>query len=126
MNTEKDDIYKVDIGTFGDYLKEEWLEPLDMTADSLAKSIGISAAAMSKILSGKNRMSDETGLRLARFFGVSKGYFLRIQAQYTERQQEAYSTDEQRSYQSSTGLHIKAIPCPDRMYKKGGIQNGRA
>lgn len=89
MNTERDDIYKVDIGTFGDYLKEEWLEPLDMTADSLAKSIGISAAAMSKILSGKNRMSDETGWRLARFFGVSKGYFLRIQAQYTERQQEA-------------------------------------
>lgn len=82
-------MYKVDIGTFGDYLKEEWLEPLDISANSLAKSIGISAVAMSKILSGKNKMSDETGWRLARFFGVSKGYFLRIQAQYIERQEEA-------------------------------------
>ena len=82
---DKDSFYKVQIGSFGDYLREEWLEPLNLSSYSLAKSIGISTAAMSKILSGKNKMSDDTGWRLARFFGVSKGYFLGIQSAFIER-----------------------------------------
>ena len=81
----KKDYYSIDVGTFGDFLKEEWLEPLGITSYSLAKSIGISTTAMGKILSGKNRMSDDTGWRLAHYFGVSKGYFVSIQAKFIEK-----------------------------------------
>lgn len=75
----------IDIGSFGDYLKEEWLEPLGLTPYKLAKDLGISSAALSKILSGKNRMSDDICWRLARYFGVSRNYFVNMQSQFLIR-----------------------------------------
>lgn len=84
----------VDIGTFGDYLREEWLEPLGLTPYKLAKDLGISSAAMSKILSGKNRMSDDTCWRLARYFGVSQNYFINMQSEYLARTRRKEFEDE--------------------------------
>lgn len=82
---KKMDTYKIEIGTFGDYLKEEWLEPLGLSSYKLAKDLGISATALGKILSGKHRMSMDTCWRLARYFGVSRNYFFNIQADIEER-----------------------------------------
>lgn len=79
---------KFDIGTFGDYLKDEWIEPLGLSASKLAADIGISKMAMSKILSGKNRMSEETCWKLARYFGMSLGFFADIQSDYAVRNGE--------------------------------------
>ncbi len=66
----------------GVFLNEEFLEPMSISAYRLAKETGISAMAVSEILRGKRGISPKVGLRLARFFGVSDGYFLRIQMQY--------------------------------------------
>ena len=79
---------RIDIGTFGDYLREEWLEPLAITPYRLAKDLGISSAALSKILSGKNAMSMDTCWRLARYFGMSRNYFAHIQDEYIARRNE--------------------------------------
>ncbi len=79
------DTYKIELGTFGDYLREEWLEPLKLSPYRLAKDIGISPAALGKILSGKNRMGMDTCWRLARYFGMGKNYFFNIQADIEER-----------------------------------------
>lgn len=83
-----DNTYKIDLGTFGDYLKEEWIEPLNLSAYKLAKDLGISAAALSKILQGKNKMSDDVCWRLARYFGMSPNFFVRVQTEFTRRNKE--------------------------------------
>lgn len=51
--------YEINIGTFGNYLKEDWLEPLGLSACKLAKDFGISSMALSKILNNRNRMPDD-------------------------------------------------------------------
>lgn len=79
------DTYRIDLGTFGDYIKEDWMEPLGLSAYRLAKDIGISSAALGKILAGKNRMSNDVCWRLARYFGTSPNFFLTVQADYELR-----------------------------------------
>ena len=58
------DTYDIALGTFGDYLKEDWMEPLDLSSYRLAHDLGISPAALSKILNGRNRMSDDVWWRM--------------------------------------------------------------
>lgn len=82
------DTCMIELGTFGDYLSEEWLEPLGLSAYRLAKDLGISATALSKILRGKNRMSDDICWRLARYFGMSPNFFIRVQAEFSRRNKE--------------------------------------
>lgn len=79
------DTYRIDLGTFGDYIKEDWMEPLGLSAYRLAKDIGISSTALGKILAGKNRMSNDVCWRLARYFGTSPNFFLTVQADYELR-----------------------------------------
>jgi len=66
----------------GTFLKEEFMAPLGVTAYRLAKETGISNMAISEILRGKRGISPKVGLRLAKFFDVSEGYFIRLQLQY--------------------------------------------
>lgn len=83
-----DDTCMIELGTFGDFLSEEWLEPLGLSAYRLTKDLGISATALSKILRGKNRMSDDICWRLARYFGMSPNFFIRVQAEFSRRNKE--------------------------------------
>lgn len=66
----------------GIFLKEEFMIPLKLSAYKLAKNTGISNMTISEILRGKRRISPKVGLRLARYFSLSEGYFLRLQTQY--------------------------------------------
>lgn len=66
----------------GTILKEEFLDPLGLTAYKVAKRTGISESTLSKIIKGKLNISSVNGLKLARFFGLSDDYFGRIQMQY--------------------------------------------
>jgi len=66
----------------GEMLDEEFLMPLGMTKYRLAKSIGVPAQRIGDIISGKRGISADTDLRLCRFFGLSDGWWLRLQANY--------------------------------------------
>ena len=66
----------------GEMLEEEFLLPLGMTKYRLAKSIGVPAQRIGDIISGKRGISADTDLRLCRFFGLSDGWWLRLQANY--------------------------------------------
>ena len=66
----------------GEMLEEEFLLPLGMTKYRLAKSIGVPAQRIGDIISGKRGISADTDLRLCRFFGLSDGWWLRLQAKY--------------------------------------------
>jgi addiction module HigA family antidote len=58
------------------------LKPLGMSNYRLAKEIGVPAQRMGEILAGKRAVTADTDLRLCRFFGLSDGWCLRLQADY--------------------------------------------
>ncbi len=66
----------------GVILKEEFMDPFGITAYRLAKDTGISNMAISEIVRGKRGISPRVALRLSKYFGVSEGYFSRLQLQY--------------------------------------------
>jgi len=68
--------------TPGELLLEEFLIPLGITRYRLAKEIGVPAQRIGDIVAGKRAITADTDLRLCRFFGLSKGYWLRAQVAY--------------------------------------------
>lgn len=66
----------------GEMLAEEFLGPLGMSKYRLAKSIGVPAQRIGDIISGKRGITADTDLRLCKFFGLSDGWWLQLQAGY--------------------------------------------
>jgi addiction module HigA family antidote len=60
-------------------LNEEFLSPLGLTAYRLAKDIGVPLTRITAILAGERAITADTGLRLDRYFGLSEGWWLRLQ-----------------------------------------------
>ncbi len=74
----------------GEMLAEEFLKPLGMSNYRLAKEIGVPAQRIGDILAGKRAITADTDLRLCRFFGLTNGWWLRLQADYdTEKAKPA-------------------------------------
>ena len=63
----------------GEILKEEFLEPLKISAYKLSKETGLSQNRISEIINQKRRITAETALRLSKFFGNSAQFWLGIQ-----------------------------------------------
>ena len=76
MSKTKRDLKPV---TPGELLWEEFLQPMGITKYRLAKEIGVPAGRIGDIINGKRAISADTDLRLARFFGLTEGYWLRAQ-----------------------------------------------
>lgn len=72
----------VEAVTPGELLKEEFLTPMGISQYRLAKEIGVPAQRIGQIIAGKRAITADTDLRLCRFFGLSKGYWLRAQVAY--------------------------------------------
>ena len=66
----------------GEILKEEFLEPMEISQYRLAKDIGVPAMRISKIVRGERGISADTALRLARYFGMSVEFWTGIQTHY--------------------------------------------
>jgi len=66
----------------GELLNEEFLLPLEITKYRIAKDIGVPAQRIGDIVAGKRSISADTDLRLCRYFGLSDGYWLRVQNQF--------------------------------------------
>lgn len=65
--------------TPGEILLEEFLLPMGLTQYRLAKEIGVPQRRIGEIIAGKRSITTDTGLRLSRFFGLSDGYWERLQ-----------------------------------------------
>ena len=70
----------VDPGHVGEVIRLDFLEPGGVKPAELAKAAGVNRGVLSGILSGKRRLSAEVGVRIAEAFGMSPGYFLKVQA----------------------------------------------
>lgn len=66
----------------GEMLVEDFLVPLKMSKYRLAKSIGVPTQRIGDIISGKGGITADTDLRLCRFFGLSDGWWLRLQVRH--------------------------------------------
>jgi addiction module HigA family antidote len=66
----------------GEILLEEFLRPMALSQSALARAIGVPPRRINEIVLGKRAMTADTDLRLARYFGVSDGLFLGMQADF--------------------------------------------
>jgi len=69
----------------GEILEEEFMMPLALSANSLAKRIDVPVTRVSEIVRGHRGITADTALRLARFFGTSAELWLGLQAEYDLR-----------------------------------------
>jgi addiction module HigA family antidote len=63
-------------------LWSEFMEPLGLDARSIAAAIDAPVDALDAVVAGSRPIDAELDLRLARYFGMSEGFFLRLQVQY--------------------------------------------
>jgi addiction module HigA family antidote len=68
--------------TPGDVLMLDFMEPMGLTQNGLARAIGVSPRRIDEIVVGKRSVTADTDLRLSRYFGVSDGFWLGLQADY--------------------------------------------
>lgn len=66
----------------GEVLAEEYLIPLGITQHKLAVAIGVPPRRINEIVHGTRRISADTALRLARYFGTSERYWLNLQSRH--------------------------------------------
>ena len=69
----------------GEMLAAEFLRPHGMSNYRLAKEIGVPPQRIGEIIAGRRAISADTDLRLCRFFGLSDGWWLRLQADHDTR-----------------------------------------
>ena len=63
-------------------LREDFLQPLGLTADRLAIELRVPAARIGEILHGRRGITADTALRLARYFGTSPQFWINLQSNY--------------------------------------------
>lgn len=66
----------------GEVLMQEYLEPLEITQHRLAVAIDVPPRRINEIVHGKRRISTDTALRLARYFGTTERFWLNLQDRY--------------------------------------------
>jgi antitoxin HigA-1 len=66
----------------GEILLEEFLRPMDLSQNALARAVGVPPRRINEIVLGKRAVTADTDLRLSRYFGLSEGFFLRLQLSY--------------------------------------------
>ena len=81
MNTNK----LLDPITPGEILREDFMEPLDISINQLARELSVPPNRISEIVNGKRSISADTALRLQRYFGVEAQFWLNLQTEYDLR-----------------------------------------
>ena len=81
MNTKK----MLDPIKPGEILREDFMEPLDISINQLARDLSVPPNRISEIVNGKRSISADTALRLQRYFGVEAQFWLNLQTEHDLR-----------------------------------------
>ena len=68
--------------TPGEMLLLDFIQPMGLSQNSLARAVGVPPRRINEIVLGKRAITADTDLRLARYFGLSEGFWLGIQADH--------------------------------------------
>jgi addiction module HigA family antidote len=66
----------------GEVLLEEFLKPLNLSQNRLARELSVPPRRINEIVLGKRAVTPDTALRLARYFGTSERFWLGLQADF--------------------------------------------
>ena len=66
----------------GKQLREEFMIPLGLSSNALARALNVTPARINEIARGRRGISADTALRLARFFDTSHQFWLNLQSNY--------------------------------------------
>jgi antitoxin HigA-1 len=66
----------------GEILREDFMLPLGLSSNALARAIGVTPARINEIVRERRGITAETALRLARFFGTSVDLWMNLQQRY--------------------------------------------
>jgi addiction module HigA family antidote len=66
----------------GEILLEEFLKPMNLSQNQIALALRVPARRINEIVHGKRRITADTALRLARYFGMSPRFWLGLQMDY--------------------------------------------
>ncbi len=69
----------------GETIREDVLDPLEMSVNQLAQALGITATRLNDVVRGRRGITADTALRLARYLGTSAEFWLGLQLEYDLR-----------------------------------------
>jgi addiction module HigA family antidote len=75
-------VRKIKLAHPGGILREEFMEPVGLTAYAVAKALGVPLPRVNDIVREKRSVSPEMSVLLAAYFGTSDGYWLNLQAHF--------------------------------------------
>ena len=78
----------------GEMLLDDFLVPMRVSQNALARAIGVPPRRINEIVLGKRAITADTDLRLARYFGLSEGFWLGVQADFDLLEQRRRIADE--------------------------------
>jgi addiction module HigA family antidote len=73
----------------GEVLAEEYMKPLGLSANALAKALGVPGNRISDLARGRRDLSADTAIRLGRYFDVDPRFWLNLQAAHDLSRAEA-------------------------------------
>ena len=85
---------QIETPKMSEILKEEFMEPLGLSAYRLANDIGVPVSRIQDILHDRRKITADTSIRLGRYFGVSERYFLNLQSDIDIRNTKAAIGDD--------------------------------
>ena len=80
--------------TIGEILREEFMEPFNLSAYRVAKEIGVPTSRIQDILHNRRQITVDTSIRLGRLFGISDRYFLNLQNDIDIRNAETENSND--------------------------------
>ncbi len=66
----------------GEILLEEFMKPLELSQNALARDLGVDPGTVNQIVNGKRAITAIMALRLARYFGMTPGFWMNLQTRY--------------------------------------------
>jgi len=72
----------------GEILFEEFLKPLNLSQNQLARDLKVPPRRINEIILGKRSITSDTSIRLGKYFGLSHGFFLGLQSDYDMEEKE--------------------------------------
>lgn len=66
----------------GEILLEEFLRPMGISQNRIARDIGVPPRRINEIVLGKRSITADTALRLARYFDMSESFWMGLQSDY--------------------------------------------
>jgi addiction module HigA family antidote len=74
----------IEIPNVGEFICAEFMEPLGLSQNALAKAINVPQNRISDIINGNRGITADTDLRLCRYFGLSDGIFAGMQFDFDQ------------------------------------------